>query len=101
MINCVPLFSGSGGNSTYINCGGEEFLIDCGVSCKAVSTALESIGSNIKDIRGIFVTHEHIDHIKGLEVISKNFSIPVYINHESLNNIEKPSAFDAISTFIV
>ncbi len=83
MIKCVPLFSGSGGNSTYINCDGEEFLIDAGVSCKAISTALEQIGTSLTNIRGIFVTHEHIDHIKGLEIISKRFEIPVYMNTNS------------------
>lgn len=100
MINCVPLFSGSGGNSTYINCGGEEFLIDCGVSCKAVSTALESIGSNIKDIRGIFVTHEHIDHIKGLEIISKKYKIPVYMNTNSAKYIYCSDGFENLRTCV-
>lgn len=87
MIKCLPLFSGSTGNSTYISCGGEEFLIDCGVSCKAVSTALCSIGTSIENIRGIFVTHEHIDHIKGLEIISKKYHIPIYMNTNSAKYI--------------
>ncbi len=87
MIKCVPLFSGSGGNSTYISCDGEEFLIDAGVSCKALTDTLENIGSSLSAIRGIFVTHEHIDHIKGLEVISKKYGIPVYMNTNSAKYI--------------
>ncbi len=94
MIKCIPLFSGSTGNSTYINCGGEEFLIDCGVSCKAVSTALGEIGTSIEAIRGIFVTHEHIDHIKGLEIISKKYNIPVYMNTNSAKYIYCSDGFE-------
>lgn len=100
MIKCIPLFSGSTGNSTYINCCGEEFLIDCGVSCKAVSTALEGIGSSISSIRGIFVTHEHIDHIKGLEIISKKHKIPVYMNTNSAKYIYCSDGFENLRSCI-
>ena len=93
MITCLPLFSGSTGNSTYISCDKEQFLIDCGVSCKAVSAALEGVGSSLSQIRGIFVTHEHIDHIKGLETISKKFDIPVYMNTNSAKYIYCTDSF--------
>lgn len=100
MIKCIPLFSGSTGNSTYVNCCGEEFLIDCGVSCKAVSTALEGIGSSIGGIRGIFVTHEHIDHIKGLEIISKKYKIPVYMNTNSAKYIYCSDGFENLRSCV-
>lgn len=87
MIKCVPLYSGSGGNSTYVSCDGEEFLIDAGVSCKALDTALREIGTSLSNIRAIFITHEHCDHIKGLEIISKKHSIPVYMNSGSAKYI--------------
>lgn len=96
MIKCVPLFSGSGGNSTYISCDGEEFLIDAGVSCKALTDALSGIGTSLSAIRGIFVTHEHIDHIKGLEVISKKFGIPVYMNTSSAKYIYCTDGFECL-----
>lgn len=91
---CRPLFSGSTGNSTYISCDGEEFLIDAGVSCKALTLALEGIGTSICNIRGIFVTHEHIDHIKGLEIISKKYNIPVYMNTNSAKYIYCTDGFE-------
>lgn len=100
MIKCLPLFSGSAGNSTYVNCSGEEFLIDCGVSCKAVSCALEQIGSSISNIRGIFVTHEHIDHIKGLEIISKKYGIPVYMNTNSAKYIYCSDGYENLRSVI-
>ncbi len=97
MFKIIPLFSSSSGNSMYIKYGDDEILVDAGVSCKMLKDSLAFIGTDLSKIKAIFITHEHNDHIKGLEVISKKFGIPVYINHESLNNIEKPSAFDAIS----
>lgn len=99
MFKAIPLFSGSAGNSTYIKYGADEILVDAGVSCRQLETALTSIGSSLSKIRAILVTHEHSDHIKGLEVISKKFHIPVYINENSLNGIEKDSARTAISAF--
>ena len=96
MFKVIPLFSGSSGNSIYIKYGNDEVLIDAGVSCKMLRTALNSIGTDLQNIKAVFVTHEHSDHIKGLEIISKNFGIPVYINQKSLDAIEKPSAYTLI-----
>lgn len=87
----VPLFSGSSGNSTYIRARDGEYLVDAGVSCKALQTALESIDTDLSRIRAIFVTHEHHDHIKGLEMLSKKFRIPVYMYENSFKGIDKPS----------
>lgn len=100
MIKCVPLYSGSGGNSTYLNCDGEEFLIDAGVSCKALEAGLCEIGTSLSNIRAIFITHEHSDHIKGLEIISKKHSIPVYMNTNSAKYIYCTSGHDNLKTVL-
>lgn len=101
MIKCVPLFSGSSGNSTYISCDGEQFLVDAGVSCKALEEALKGIGTSFFDIRGIFVTHEHSDHIKGLEIISKKYGIPVYMNTNSAKYIYCTDGFDNLRKALI
>ncbi len=88
MIEVTPLFSGSSGNSVHVKCGKTEILIDAGVSCRCISKALEAVGTDISRINAVFVTHEHIDHIKGLETISKNYHIPIYINSLSANEIQ-------------
>lgn len=90
MIKILPLFSGSSGNCVYLNHGGEEILIDAGVSCKRISAALESIGTSLCAIKAILVTHEHSDHIKGLDVICRKYNIPVYMNRKSASFFDKP-----------
>ena len=72
------LYSSSKGNTAYVKHGRDEFLIDCGVSAKMIETALNQIGTGLKNISAIFITHEHGDHIKGLPTITKYFGMPVY-----------------------
>lgn len=72
------LFSSSKGNCTYIKNGGEEFLVDAGVSIKSIEGALATLGTTLGNIRCIFITHEHSDHIKGVVNAMKKFGITVY-----------------------
>lgn len=91
MFKVIPLFSGSSGNATYIRYGDDEILVDAGVSCRMLANALQSIGTDLSFISALFITHEHSDHIKGLETLCKKYNIPVYINRDSLDGIEKQS----------
>ena len=77
MIFC-PLYSGSSGNCTYIESGETAILIDAGLTGKAIENALSQIGADIGRIRGIVVTHEHSDHVKGIGVLSRRYRLPVY-----------------------
>lgn len=72
------LFSSSKGNSAYIKYGRDEILIDCGASARAIDNALKTLGTSLKNISAILITHEHGDHIKGLPIISKYYSMPIY-----------------------
>lgn len=83
MIKAYTLFSGSSGNCTYIKSGNTEILIDAGVCARSIEKALISIGTSIDNISDIFITHEHSDHICGLEIISKKKNIPVHFTYPS------------------
>lgn len=82
------LASGSNGNCHYIGNSNYGLLIDAGLSGKYIRNALENIQIPLERIQGILVTHEHIDHIKGVNVLSKKLNIPVYATALTLEAIE-------------
>lgn len=71
------LSSGSSGNCVFVSSGATSLLVDVGISMKAADRHLRTLGSSLSDISAILVTHEHSDHIKGLEMISKHYGIPI------------------------
>ena len=83
MFNFCSLYSGSSGNSLFVQTDNTKILVDAGESAKKIETALNSIDVKINDIDAVIVTHEHSDHIKGLSTISKKFDIPIYANKET------------------
>ncbi|MBU3137872.1 MBL fold metallo-hydrolase [Clostridium gasigenes] len=74
------LYSGSSGNSIFIASEKAKILIDAGLPGKKIDEALRSIEQNSDSIDGIFITHEHSDHIKGVGVLSRKYDIPIYAN---------------------
>lgn len=94
MARIYPLFSSSKGNATFIGNEKGGILIDSGVSCKMLTQALLDNGLNPESVHGIFITHEHTDHIKGLKIFTKNFHTPVFAGDK---NLEFLLASDCIS----
>lgn len=83
MLKFCSLYSGSTGNSLFVESDNSKLLIDSGVSAKKIEDGLNAIGVNITDIDAILVTHEHSDHVQSLGTVSKKFNIPVYANRET------------------
>lgn len=79
--------SGSSGNCTYIGYGKNGILIDAGVSAKAITQALSEQDIDINGIMGIFITHEHTDHISGLKVFANKHNLPVFASSDTLNRL--------------
>jgi phosphoribosyl 1,2-cyclic phosphodiesterase len=76
----ASLNSGSNGNCYYIGNGRESVLIDAGIPCRETEHRMRSLGLSLSSVKGIFISHEHDDHIRGLEVLSKRYQLPVYIS---------------------
>lgn len=98
MVTVFPLASGSSGNSFYISagegCGG--LLVDVGISCRRIVTALTDAGIDPAGLRGVLVTHDHIDHINGLRVLAKHLRLPVYGSTITLGRLAPQMEPDAV-----
>lgn len=77
------LGSGSEGNATYICLDGVALMVDAGFSGKALIERFAQIDVDPTSLKALLVTHEHIDHIKGVGIISRKFNLPIYITPES------------------
>lgn len=72
--------SGSNGNCYYVGNTREAVLVDAGISCRTIERRMKELHLDIQHVKAIFISHEHTDHIKGVETLSKKFNIPVYIS---------------------
>ena len=81
-MKVIVLSSGSKGNTTYIETKETRILIDAGNTCKYIINKLEEYNIEPTSIDAIFITHTHIDHIKGLKVLVKKINPCVYITEK-------------------
>ncbi|NLU24505.1 MAG: MBL fold metallo-hydrolase [Clostridiales bacterium] len=78
MTTLHTLSSGSEGNSLLLSCGDTHLLIDAGISCRRIKTALSTLHLTADDLSAVCITHEHSDHVCGLTTLIKNHPLPVY-----------------------
>ena len=80
----ISLYSGSKGNASLIVAdNGQALLLDCGVSFLKIKKGMEAVGVAEKDLLGIFITHEHSDHVRGLSTLLGHWDKPVYCNRRT------------------
>lgn len=82
-LKISSLASGSSGNVTYIETPQHKVLVDAGLSGKKIESLMNSINRSIKDVDALLVTHEHIDHIKGVGILARKYGMPVYANEKT------------------
>src|SRR5581483_2336038 len=80
MLHLTVLGSGSAGNCAVVESDECKLLIDGGLSARQITTRLETVGMRMDGIDGILLTHEHIDHVGGLDVLCKKFDVPIFCN---------------------
>ena len=74
-LDFCSLFSGSTGNSELVA------FDDAGRTGKALDEAVRRQGFDMRMVRAILVTHEHIDHIRGVGVLARKYGMEVYASH--------------------
>jgi phosphoribosyl 1,2-cyclic phosphodiesterase len=75
--------SSSAGNAALLSCGETHILIDTGISCRRIQTALRQLGLSLRDLSAVLITHTHTDHIAGLATLIKACQVPVYCSEET------------------
>ena len=98
MLNFCSLYSGSSGNSLFVETENTKILIDAGMSCKKIEEGLQSIEVDTSSINAILVTHEHADHIQGLGVLSRRYGIPIYATKGTIAGILSSKGMGEIDT---
>jgi len=94
-MKITVLASGSKGNCTYIEGDSGALLIDAGLSAKEILKRLDEAGGSQDLIRGILLTHEHSDHMKGIDVLARKLNVPVYATQGTLWQFEEKRRSDA------
>lgn len=90
-IEFCSFASGSSGNCYMIKNSSAALLIDAGISGKRILQSLKNSGVNEYDVSGILVTHEHIDHVKSLPILTKKLpNVSIYANAATWQAIERP-----------
>ena len=95
-MRLCSIASGSSGNCVYVGSDTTHLLIDVGISAKRIEAGVATLGINLSDIDGIFITHEHSDHINGLGVIARKYGIPIYATSGTIQAIRQTSSLGRI-----
>ncbi|HTF17613.1 MAG TPA: MBL fold metallo-hydrolase [Chryseolinea sp.] len=75
----ASLNSGSNGNCYYVGSDDDAVLIDGGISCREIEKRMKRLGLSLRKVKGVFISHEHGDHIHGVASLSKKHHMPVYL----------------------
>jgi len=82
----TSLNSGSNGNCYYVGNHNEAVLVDVGISCREVETRMQRLKLELSKVKAIFISHEHTDHIKGVQMLSRKHQLPVYVTDATRRN---------------
>jgi len=82
-LKFCSLYSGSSGNCQFVKTEKTTILVDAGLSGKKIQQEMIKIGEDPNKIDAIFITHEHLDHVQGVGILSRRFDIPIYANEKT------------------
>ena len=86
-MQIFTIASGSTGNCALVKDGDTAVLIDAGISTKRIVTALRELNVFPEQLSGILITHEHSDHVSGLNTFIKHYEIPIFAPRTVANHL--------------
>ncbi len=95
-MRVIVLGSGSSGNAVYLEAHETSVLVDVGLSAKETARRMTEAGIDPAQLNAIVVTHEHADHVKGVHVMSKTVTAPVFISDITRAECKWPRGGDGI-----
>ncbi len=78
-VRVVVLASGSRGNCAVLSSSAGSILVDAGISCRETLRRMKAAGEDPHSVKAIVISHEHADHVAGLQVLAKKLKVPVYM----------------------
>ncbi|MBV9987546.1 MAG: MBL fold metallo-hydrolase [Chitinophagaceae bacterium] len=96
----ASLNSGSNGNCYYIGTGEEAILVDAGISCRETEKRMKRLGLPMSNVKAVFISHEHGDHIAGIEVLARKHSLPVYITTRTRPHVKLNTALHSFESHV-
>ena len=94
MLQVSILASGSKGNSVYVELDGVRLLVDAGISAARITKGLRARGVEPQSLDAVLVTHEHIDHVRGLKTLAKQYHLPILATRGTLAGIDGGATFE-------
>ena len=85
-MRMTVLASGSRGNSTVLSSSCASILVDAGISCRETLKRMHTAGEDPQNLKAIVISHEHQDHVAGLQVLARKLQIPVYITEATYHS---------------
>jgi phosphoribosyl 1,2-cyclic phosphodiesterase len=82
----ASLNSGSSGNCYYIGNEDEAVLVDAGISCREIEKRMANLSLKMEKVKAVFISHEHTDHIRGVDRLARKYNLPVYITPATRSN---------------
>jgi phosphoribosyl 1,2-cyclic phosphodiesterase len=105
-MKITPLASGSAGNSFLVSNSAAAILVDAGLSGKQIRERMTAVGVEPASLSAIVVSHGHVDHVKGVGVLSRKFKLPVWMNERtwtaakaSTGEVHRLEVFETGKTF--
>lgn len=86
-LRFISFASGSSGNCFFVGNSTQGILIDAGIGIRTMKKRLKEIGMDFPSILGVFITHDHFDHIKSVKPLAEKLMLPIYSTPATLASI--------------